>query len=299
MTTQAWSSSSDHQNDAGFRAWGSDFAAKLLAVGMVQTADTGQINWTTVTRPGTNTDGGYEIWKFNDALQSTAPIFIRFNYGTGGVATRPRIQMIVGTSSNGSGTIGGTALTGTLATSAATGTSTGSSFTNYMCHTAGVFWFVWQAGGPTAGLSRASAAINRTVDSDGAPTAIGALVTSMNGATSIAAVGSFVNLRFAATAAVFTETASAAVCCIIPAPTGITGTLTGGSPQAFLFWTWTPQVIPVLMAAVYSAELAETATFNATLVGTTSRTFLVMGKEIGVQWTAQTAGNYNLALIWE
>jgi hypothetical protein len=68
MTTSSWSFNIDHQTDAAFRLWGSDFSAHLATCGLKQTIDTGQINWVTVTRPGTTTDAGYEIWCFDDAL---------------------------------------------------------------------------------------------------------------------------------------------------------------------------------------------------------------------------------------
>jgi hypothetical protein len=43
-------------------------AAQIAAMGLVQTSDTGQINWVTVARPALNTIAGYEIWRFNDAF---------------------------------------------------------------------------------------------------------------------------------------------------------------------------------------------------------------------------------------
>lgn len=115
-TFAQWTNSSD----ANFRIWGSGFAAQLLASGLVQTSDTGQINWTTVTAPaGTATFPGYEIWRFNDALQSTAPVFVKFEYGSGSSsANNPAIRFQFGSGSNGSGTLTGS--TSTVATTMAT-----------------------------------------------------------------------------------------------------------------------------------------------------------------------------------
>src|SRR4051812_38221933 len=85
-------------DDATFRAWGSGIAAQIAAMGLVQTSDTGQINWTTVTRPGINVLAGYEMWRFADSLQATKPVFIRLDYGIAPVANdRPRIVARVGT----------------------------------------------------------------------------------------------------------------------------------------------------------------------------------------------------------
>lgn len=96
-------------NDADFRAWGSGLAAQFAAVGLIKTADTGQIDWATVTRPvAVMTNAGYEIWRFNDALQATKPVFIRIDYGTGLAALdRPRLGMRVGTATDGAGNLAG------------------------------------------------------------------------------------------------------------------------------------------------------------------------------------------------
>lgn len=91
-------------DDATFRSWGLGLAAQFAAIGLVQTADTGQINWATVARPAINTVAGYEIWRFNDALQATKPVYIRFEYAVGSNQDRPRLNAIVSTGTNGAGT---------------------------------------------------------------------------------------------------------------------------------------------------------------------------------------------------
>lgn len=94
--------------DADFRAFCQGIHNALLGVGcLVQTADTGQINTSTVTRPGTSTAAGYEIFRFNDALQATAPIFVKIEYGVGAAVDRPALWITTGGSTNGAGTIAG------------------------------------------------------------------------------------------------------------------------------------------------------------------------------------------------
>jgi hypothetical protein len=94
--------------DADFRTWGTGIAAQLTACGLTQTSNTGQINWTTVTKPSANgTLQGYEIWRFADTLQSTAPFFIRLDYGSGSFADTPSLFVQVGTGTNGAGTLTG------------------------------------------------------------------------------------------------------------------------------------------------------------------------------------------------
>lgn len=101
-----------NSSDANFRAWGSYLSARFAAVGLVNTSDTGQINWTTVTTPaGINTYQGYEIWRFADALQATAPVYFKIQYGEGSAVDGAGIRIQFGTGSDGAGN-----LTGTLST---------------------------------------------------------------------------------------------------------------------------------------------------------------------------------------
>lgn len=94
--------------DADFRAWGSGLSAQFAAVGLVKTADTGQIDWTTVLKPTGNVQArGYEIWRFNDALQATKPVFIRIDFGSGQGTAMPGLWVTTGTGTNGAGTLTG------------------------------------------------------------------------------------------------------------------------------------------------------------------------------------------------
>jgi hypothetical protein len=96
--------------DAHFRA-NASFIHDLLVTtgGWVQTSDTGQIDLTTVNKPGsTNTKAGYAIYRMDDALQATVPLFLKIYYGTARAATAFGIWFSLATSSNGSGTLNGT-----------------------------------------------------------------------------------------------------------------------------------------------------------------------------------------------
>jgi hypothetical protein len=100
-------------SNADFQAWVAGIHAQLSAVGLVNTADTGQINPATVLAPGAwNTIQGYEIWRFNDALQSTAPVFLKIEYGSQSNFSSsgqfaPGLAFTVGTGTNGAGTLTG------------------------------------------------------------------------------------------------------------------------------------------------------------------------------------------------
>lgn len=103
---------SDESSDASFR----DLQGfqSLFGVGSnafwIQTADTGQINWSTVTHSAsTNVDIGFEIYKTNDTLSGTFQLFMKVTYGNATNASNgtPRLKFQFGTGSNGSGTLTG------------------------------------------------------------------------------------------------------------------------------------------------------------------------------------------------
>jgi hypothetical protein len=77
--------------------------------GLIQTADTGQTaNGSFAAVGAINTAAGYQIWRFNDALQATRPVFIKFEIGSGGNNSAcPGTWITVGTGSDGAGNITG------------------------------------------------------------------------------------------------------------------------------------------------------------------------------------------------
>lgn len=96
--------------DANFRTWGKAVSDRLAAFGWVKTADTGQIDWATVTTPSAyNTARGYEVWRMADALQAQAPVFMKLEYGSGsgGSPAALGIWITLGTATNGAGTLTG------------------------------------------------------------------------------------------------------------------------------------------------------------------------------------------------
>lgn len=295
MTTQSWSTVLDHTSDAGFRAWGAEFASKLSAAGLVQTADTGQVNWVTVTRPGVSTNGGYEIWRMNDTQQATAPVFLRIDYGTGTNAAMPRMQFTFGTASNGTGTITGTALTTSRLAGTGVPASTVTAYQSYLCVTQGFFGFAWKVGSTTANVANHFLLFSRTVDTSGVATAIGA--TIIWGAGTVSTFTAYQFLRYASTAAAFT-----ARTVINELPTCVPGipssSLVGTDNQAYLHWMAVPQVLPVLgFCTIVRSEVSIGSTFTVTLVGSTSHTYIGLGQPMTFEPSNNTA--YGPAMLWE
>lgn len=106
MAKQTFSSSPDLSTDAAFRAWGLALSTALQSL-FAKVTQTGEINWATVSKPATNgASAGFEVYRFNDSLQSTVPIFFKIEYGAyAGGTIRPSIWMTVGKGADGSGNI--------------------------------------------------------------------------------------------------------------------------------------------------------------------------------------------------
>lgn len=115
VTGTTWSNKGGTSSTAELRALGAQFNAALVAAGMVQTADTGQVNWTTITWVSGAQTWGYEVWRFNDTLQATKPVFLRLTY------SQPSGNMLhlvaqVGTATDGAGNLTSAAGTGVSVT---------------------------------------------------------------------------------------------------------------------------------------------------------------------------------------
>jgi hypothetical protein len=268
MTTQSWSTRIRHDSDVLFREWGLELNGKFSAAGLVNTADTGQIDWVTVVRAGTNANAGYEIWRMADAMQGTAPVFFRIDYGTGGNTSSPRIQITVGTGTNGAGTITGTAISTARSLGAYTSSATSDTARqSYLCVVDGFFGMHHKSGATTAGEGMYF--FCRTVDTGGVASAIGGL--SWWGAVTETAQA----YRYAATAVTYTVKSGVAAIGVCIVPMTPTNSLVGPDNQVYLCWTITPRVAPLVgICGVFDTEVTAGNTFTATLVGGTSRTYI-------------------------
>lgn len=162
--------------DANFRLWGKAISDALVALGLVKTSDTGQIDWATVLKPAAgSTSAGFEIWRLNDALQSSAPFFIKIEYGSGSAATTPSIWITIGTTTNGAGTLGGNVSTRTQIR------ANGSSATLTNCYFSGQSSRINFALWPMSSNNGIFVSIERLKDAAGADTSEG--VYFLNGNT--------------------------------------------------------------------------------------------------------------------
>lgn len=170
--TQGYSTSKV-ADDATFRIRGKWFSDQLTAIGWGKTADTGQIDWTSVTKPvAGSTVAGYEIRKSSDGLTD---IYIKLEYGSGQTATDFGFWITTGSASNGSGTISANA-SARQALACSGGTV---ACNDHLSGTAGRFSLAYAVVG-AAGFTNVTPAfiIQRTTDASGVDTSTGFIVVA-------------------------------------------------------------------------------------------------------------------------
>lgn len=105
MSKQVVSAAPIQTTDAEFRAWVTAISNGFQAL-FTKVTQAGEINLATVLKPaGSDTSQGFEVYRFNDSLQATAPIFFKIEYGSSGLAAYPGCWLTVGKGADGSGTI--------------------------------------------------------------------------------------------------------------------------------------------------------------------------------------------------
>jgi hypothetical protein len=300
MTTRAFSSHISMASSANMRIWGAELNAELTAAGLTQTTDTGQVNWTTAVLPSNGgTTIGYEIWKFNDTLQTTAPIFIKIIYAGGSIQTYwPGISFQVGTGSNGSGTLTGTVDTLASANVYGTVASNTTAYPTYICYnaTTGFFGIAYKIGSGIPGFF----SVQRTVDSSAAPTADGCFVysatySSASNQGAAITMGWMHGIRFAATAS--TQTSHQSFCFV---PSAVTSSvLTNGNKQIYPHLGTLPEIWLIHgIGTVLVSEYPAANTFSTTIVGSSSATYLSLGTTVG-NGAINNSANYCMAMLWQ
>lgn len=287
MTTNTYSAPCTIANDTEFRAWGSAFSAALTAVGFPKAADTGQIDWATVAKPGaSSTSAGYEIRYLNDSLHATKPCYVKIEFGTGGTSTTPSIWITVASGTNGAGTVSGTTYFARTQ-HAGNGAPNVGSYPTFVCATEGYIACAMQRRGQLS--SHPFWSVARTVDSAGAPTSDGFIVMSAPSSS------------FARTTYLSSSFSDGTGFCLIPG--NISTTLVSGDVQVFRHFGFITSGAVVCIPHYLSyldSEIGNESTFTATPVGSTAITYLALGGSFSqASVTAQTLSAARLAMRWE
>ena len=283
MANSIFSATMSNATTATFRAWGSALSSQIAKM-LTRVVQTGDIDWATVTTPITATTfAGSEVYRFNDALQSTAPLFLKFEYGTGANLVSSGLRLTVGKSADGAGNIGGVLLAATTVA----GYSGALAPSN--CYTSGVgSWFALSLA-PAENGGGSLLYIERSVNSGGTPTGdallVGWQVAAANGQ----------NHRFIDYVSTATESVTGGIIAM-PLPLAndrsiANGTTTPVFPAACVSPVglyWRPRVI--LGTARQNAGLGEI--INSLLDG---NTYLSLG--VGSRGADQRGGAYATSMI--
>lgn len=281
--------------DADFRAWGSALSAGLASAGLVKTADTGQIDWVTVARAAGGTSAGYEVWRMNDAMQATKPVFFKLEYGSGPSTSVPHMWLTVGGGSNGSGTITDTYLSRTLIAPNGSLNADGGGRPTYISVQPGFVGVVVNGGCLSwagANMSCGYFFVIRTTDDSAVPTADGLAVIHQSGGSGPLASSH----RLPGSPKNHAGTGF----CLIPGFISSSGSDTPDGPQAFSHTFFYPKAYrSPFTVSVIDAEVGAGVSFQATPFGATERTFLCLGTQL-INGTASQGGTaVTMAMIWE
>jgi hypothetical protein len=293
MATSQFTTPIDSDTDANFRAWGGQISAQLAAIGLTQAADTGQIDWTTVNVNYTYPFKiGYEIWSFNDAAQSTAPIFIRLDYGASS-AEAPVMFITVGNATDGAGTITG-AFKSTPYQFMGLSTTFGSAWPSFLCYKAasGFLGVALKIGSQVP--YGTGFYITRTNDTAGNVTADGwNMYCSGTPGQSLQLYHQNLVAGEQLPASGTVQNANVATW-----PLSLTSSAAGGSIQAIPLFALQPAIqVNAQLCVIINAEVPYGNQFTLNIVGSTPRNFIAVSST-GFP-TPAGSGTYGLAMIWE
>jgi hypothetical protein len=317
MTTASTNTTVAQTSNATFQAWVNEVYTNLVTnCGLTQTSDTGQMAVPCVTNvPGAgSTSAGYYVFKFNDTLQATSPVFIKLEFGSGSAAADPQMWITVGSGSNGSGTINGTAMTRVACGAGGAPLSTVTNYVSRYCYNAtqGFLGLVFKVAALSASGNQALAGffVFRSVNSAGNSTADSVmLLTNSATATGAGNPGTMQVLSYNLSAAYLNGNpiAGSTAWCFVPFSS--TGTLEGTAGQIFPVFQWNGSSsvagygITNAAALGMVSEVAVNSTITVTVLGSVSLTYMSVGGCFGANAfglsSAYAATTYSVLMLWQ
>jgi len=164
MANSIFSIAPIQSTDAEFRAWGSTLSAQIGAM-LTRFVTSNDIDFLTVAKPtATNTFMGFEVYRFNDAAQTTHPLFFKFEYGSAlSNASLMSIRLTIAKACDAAGVLSGILFGPTIVSS--------SSFSNSIAQTSYISssdsHFAWALCVPLNTTVGGCLIIERAVNSDG------------------------------------------------------------------------------------------------------------------------------------
>lgn len=166
MSTLTFANQFSCATDALFRDWGLALSTMFSTL-LTKVTTSSDIDWSVVTKPTSagNYAATFEIYRFNDALHSTHPLFIKIEYGVGGAANAPALRLTIGKSCDGAGMIGGTIIPAIEVLNSSSAITTVR--TSYACNGSGSSFCVAFAPNQSSTGAYGAFAIERGVNPDG------------------------------------------------------------------------------------------------------------------------------------
>jgi hypothetical protein len=278
--------------------WVQSIIDAFVAVGLVQTADTGQANPAVLPAfGGTNAEMAYLMFSFNDTEQATDPIYIRVKFARGNNSGVPSQGYSIGTGTNGAGVLTG-------AFSAVYNMNNNSYWSTpnstYACFSNGAFFLGngYNANGYRTfqswiAVERTRDPLTALYDATGFNMAIGGSSGYVTGQLNT------IGIRSASPAAAHGFARS----CIITPGLAASPVLLNGDKQVFPHFFAAPEVRPRWSTCtVFAADFGTTlSTFNATLLPGFTRQYAQFGSVRSGRPLAhaQDLTTYCLAAVWE
>lgn len=276
--------------DAEFRTFCSAIHAFFVAAGLTQTADSGQINLTTVAKPtAITTIAGYEVWRFSDTDQAAAPIYFKIEYGSNTTAANnPAIFISVGSGSDGAGTLTATGYPGggtviarkqlSVQATGASGSATSPCYFDYLADGSGFVMALWPAVANANAAGAMGFVIERFRDGDGTPNADGFNISMFRASSSSGSLS--LDGRFFLTGATQPTTNATN----LSMPSDAFGVANGSAIMGTVLYPWPifTGIVPrlggpsQLLLGIGNNDLATAVTFNMSHYGT-SRTWMSLG----------------------
>ena len=283
---------------ADVRSQGSELNSEMLAAGCTQTADTGQIDWLTVTATTANQVLGYETWSI-----MAGALKMKITYQTSTTLATDkclRLTVVIGTGTDGAGNITGVLFSMPITT--ANNLVSAGNKPSFISEASDFFALIWKVGGPTSGGGYTPSLLGFTVEkiagADGLPDGSGYKLLVSNIATSGASGGNTAAVAYVDVGG-GVYTANGSFFCQVPFNT--TNSNVGTDRQVFLHQFPTPRVkFGLGVCTVIEAEFPINTTFAATLVGATPRNYISVGFGLGLTNAAGgTVRTWSCAIIWE
>ena len=295
MTTASSDSLLQHTNDADFRVWAQQFEALLVAAGLVVTSDTGQVDLTTMTKP-VGGIAGYRMYRFNDALQATAPIYIRVGFGTSTLNSgAPQMNVQVGTGTNGANSLLAGAVTGVfLMNPSSAPLGSGTPFKSKACVVEGCAWISFKYNYSGTNSCQLGFLVARSCDSAGNPTSHGfLLVSDLQSATT--------RYQQVLLDGPTVSASSQSLTCMIPS--SYVSSVVGTDVQFWKHYMAVPRsrCVPYLLCCNYTVDTPYETQRSLTVIGGTARNYICIGKGLGTGGAglSLTGTMIGLMLIWE